>query len=225
MLAGVSGREAIRDAGAVSDASLAVDLQLVSSAFSAANDAPVVRVVADSCKGREAGSGVIVGDGIVITARHVVRGATSVTVDAAGIGTFDAEVLGVDGAGRDIAVLRVPALRDARAARIATDEVGKGVSVAASGHPRGGERRTIGGPVLGYIDSGPLAADGGRVLAVGAAFEPGMSGGPVVDAGGRLVAIAIGVERNSGTGIAVPVGTIEDTLRGTGLLPPPRCDR
>jgi S1-C subfamily serine protease len=223
LLAVASGREALTSAraGAVTP----VDPYPAASAISAGNDASVVRVVADTCNGREAGSGVVLADGIVLTARHVVRGATSVQVDAEGLGPLIAEVLGADGTGRDIAVLRVPGLAGRPGTVVARAEVVRGTDVAASGHPRGGERRTIAGAVLGYVDAGPLAADGRRVLTVDAAFQPGMSGGPVVDAEGRLVGIAIGVERNTGTGIAVPVGTIEPTLRGAGLVPAPGCAR
>ncbi len=223
LLAVASGREALH--GERAGAATPAEPRPVASAMSAGNDAPVVRVVADTCNGREAGSGVVLADGIVLTARHVVRGATTVQVDTGDLGPVTAEVLGVDGTGRDIAVLRVPALAGRPAAVVARTEVVPGTDVAASGHPRGGERRTVAGAVLGYVDAGPLAADGRRVLTVDAAFQPGMSGGPVVDAEGRLVGIAIGVERNTGTGIAVPVGTIEPTLRGAGLVPAPGCPR
>ncbi len=223
LLAVASGREALPGGRAAASSPAAP--VLVASAISAGNDAAVVRVVADTCNGREAGSGVVLADGIVLTARHVVRGATSVQVDVDGQGPLDAEVLGADGTGRDVAVLRVPALAGRRGTTVARTEVVPGTDVAASGHPRGGERHTIAGAVLGYVDDGPLAADGRRVLTVDAAFQPGMSGGPVVDADGRLVGIAIGVERNTGTGIAVPVGTIEPTLRGAGLVPAPGCVR
>jgi S1-C subfamily serine protease len=127
------------------------DLATVSAA---ANVVPVVRITARTCEGLEAGSGFVLGHGIVVTAAHVVQGATTATVD---------------------------------------------------------------------VDSGPIAADGGRVLTVSAAFEPGMSGGPVVDMNGRVVGVAIGVERNSGTGIAVPTANILGTLRGDALAAVPAC--
>lgn len=223
LLALVCGVQAVRDATPVPAGDPV--LELASSAFSAANDAPVVRIVARTCTGLEAGSGVVLGGGLVATARHVVRGATTVTVDGDGITAVTGVVLGVDASGRDIAILRVPDLDGVVPATLAVRDVARGTDLAASGHPRGGVRRTVGGAAAGYVDAGPLAADGQRVLTLDAAIEPGMSGGPVLDADGRLVGIAIGVERNTGTGIAVPVGTITDTLQGDLLAPAPACPR
>jgi putative serine protease PepD len=223
VLAVLSGVEAVR--GTRPGTPDGQVLELASSAFSAANDAPVVRIVARTCTGLEAGSGVVLGGGLVATARHVVRGATSVTVDGDGILPVTGVVLGVDASGRDIAILRVPDLAGIEPARLGDRDVARGADLAATGHPRGGVRRTLGGAAAGYVDDGPLAADGQRVLTLDAAIEPGMSGGPVLDGTGRLVGIAIGVERNTGTGIAVPVRTIARTLQGDDLAPPPTCER
>lgn len=222
-LAVLSGVEALR--GTAPAPTSAPVLQLASSAFSAANDAPVVRIVARTCNGLEAGSGVVLPGGLVVTARHVVRGASTVTVDGDGLPAVSGQVLGVDPTGRDIAILRVPGLGGVTPAVLAGGDVARGTELAASGHPRGGERRSIGGPAAGYVDDGPLAADGQRVLTIDAVIEPGMSGGPVLDAAGQVVGIAIGVERNTGTGIAVPVATVARTLRGDDLAPPPTCPR
>ncbi len=184
----------------------------------AANIVPVVRITAQTCQGLEAGSGFVLGHGIVVTAAHVVDGASTATVEVEGIGPQTASVIGIDGDGRDVALLYVAALADDPEVEIShAVTLERGTPVSAAGHPRGGIRQTLAGAVLGYVDSGPIAADGGRVLTVNAAFEPGMSGGPVVDLNGRVVGVAIGVERNSGTGIAVPTAAILGTLRGDGL--------
>jgi S1-C subfamily serine protease len=205
----------------------AVDVQAVSdlSAVSAAaGSAPVVRVLATTCVGAEAGSGFVLGDGIVITAAHVVHGASVAMIDRDGGAAVPATVVGVDGGGRDIAVLYAPALAGTHRLRTSGKDLAAGTEVAAAGHPRGGARQVLAGVVAGYVDSGPVAADGGRVLTVSMTFVPGMSGGPVVDADGRVVGVVIGVERNSGTGIAVPIGQIEATLHGDDLAPAPSCD-
>ena len=207
------------DAGAVEERAVS-DVARVSAA---ANIVPLVRVTAQTCRGREAGSGFVMRGGLVITAAHVVDGAARASIDVDGLGTVPGFVLGVDGGGRDIAVVYVPALADAEGATVAGADLARGTDVAAAGHPRGGVRQTFAGRAVGYVDSGPLAADGGRVLTVSIAFEPGMSGGPVVDTEGRVVGVVIGVERNAGTGIAVPSGAVVAALRGEGLAPERRC--
>lgn len=187
----------------------------------AANAVSVVRITARTCRGTEVGSGFVAGDGLVVTAAHVVAGATDVQVELDGR-TFGGSVLGADGGGRDVAVVAVAGLGDIARVGVHARALDRGDAVAAAGHPQGGPRQTLAGAAERYVDDGPLAADGGRVLTVSIAFEPGMSGGPVVDADGRVVGVAIGVERNSGTGIAVPVAAIGPTLRADGLVPA-RC--
>jgi S1-C subfamily serine protease len=184
---------------------------------------PVVRITARTCGGLEAGSGFVLAGGLVITAAHVVQGALTATVDLEGGGSVPASVIGVDGTGRDVAVLFVPALIDAPGASVTTRAVARGAEVSTSGHPFGGVRQTLAGRVIDYVDSGPIAADGGRVITVSAAFVPGMSGGPVVDLAGHVVGVAIGVERTTGTGIAIPTSELAATLRGEALSPAPSC--
>lgn len=205
--------QALPDTAARAIASVAGDPRRLPAA---ANLVTVVKVTARTCKGTEAGSGFAVGDDLVVTAGHVVEGATTVTVELDGR-ELEGTVLGVDGNGRDVAVVRVWGL-GAPGASVDARPLAAGAPVAAAGHPQGGPRQTLGGAVVRYVDDGPLAADGGRVLTVSIAFAPGMSGGPVVDPDGRVVGVAIGVERNSGTGIAVPSAEIGATLRGDDLV-------
>jgi S1-C subfamily serine protease len=222
VLALVSASQSLRSVDQQSlDVTDVSDPAIVSAA---ANLVPVVRITASTCVGLEAGSGLVLGHGIVVTAAHVIEGATSATVDIEGRGAQTASVLGVDPNGRDVALLYVPALADDPDVEIGTSRtLERGTPVSAAGHPRGGIRQTMPGAVLGYVESGPLAADGGRVLTVSAAFVPGMSGGPVVDMRGGVVGVVIGVERNTGTGIAVPTSSILDTLRGDDLAVAPTC--
>ena len=205
--------QALPDTATRATAATATDPARLSSVT---NLVTVVKVTARTCKGTEAGSGFAVGDDLVVTAGHVVEGASTVTVELDGR-ALEGTVLGADGTGRDVAVVRVRGL-GASGAPVDTRPLAGGAPVAAAGHPQGGPRQALAGAVVGYVDDGPLAADGGRVLTVSIAFAPGMSGGPVVDPEGRVVGVAIGVERNSGTGIAVPATEIGATLHGEGLV-------
>lgn len=189
----------------------------------AATDVPVVRVTARTCSAFEAGTGFVLDGAMVATAAHVVEGANQVTIDVPGLGSVSGVVLGVDAGGRDVAIVSVPALSAYRTATVNDQPILGGRDVAAPGHPRGGPLQILTGTVVGYVNDGPLAADGGRVMTVTAALEPGMSGGPVLDDDGAVVGVAIGIERNSQTGIAVPATEVLDTLRGENLAPPPVC--
>lgn len=190
----------------------------------AVDPSTVVRIEARGCGGRSVGSGVLLADGRVLTARHVLDGAASATVEVPGVGAIAATVVAVDASGRDAALLR---LRDAGAvtARGTTDATlpASGAVVAAVGHPSGGALARTDGAVIGSQTRGPLALDGGRVLTFDAVVEPGMSGGPVVDRHGNVVGVAIGFDRATRTGIAVPVGEITDLLEGIGDPPSASC--
>lgn len=189
----------------------------------AAAGAPVVRITARTCSAFEAGTGFVVKGGLVATAGHVVQGATQVTIDVPGRGSVGGVVLGVDAGGRDVAIISVPSLSGHDSVIVNDQPIASRDDIAASGHPRGGPLQLLTGTVVGYVESGPLAADGGRVMTVSAPLEPGMSGGPVFDSDGEVVGVAIGIERNSQTGIAVPATEVLDTLRGENLAPPPVC--
>jgi S1-C subfamily serine protease len=88
------------------------------------------------------------------------------------------------------------------------------------GHPFGGPRADRTGAVVGWLDAGPLALDGGRVLTLDVVVDEGMSGGPVVDANGAVVGVAIGYESNTRTGIAVPIDELDALLDGIGATAP-----
>ncbi|MBX7159482.1 MAG: S1C family serine protease [Acidimicrobiia bacterium] len=132
------------------------------------------------------GAGVVVGDGLVLTNAHNLRG-EEMTVTCAGVSTAVATVAGVDLDG-DLAVLRV----DTRGARAPEwgEAPGLGAEVWAlartpdaalrvtSGHVSSTGRRFRGprGRVVdGFEHTSPLAR--------------GSSGGPVLDAAGRLVGL------------------------------------
>jgi serine protease Do len=184
---------------------------------------PVVRVRVHSCDRVATGSGVLLDGNRVLTARHVVDGATAVSIDLPSGATATARVDAYDSAGRDAAVVRLAVPSAAAPVAIASRPVVAGEAVSVLGHPQGGATVQRDGAVVAVVDHGALALDGGRVMTVDVGFEPGVSGGPVVDGAGRLVGLAIGVERNSGTGIAVPIDAIGALLEGRGEAPAASC--
>ena len=100
------------------------------------------------------GSGTVVSSGAagirVLTCRHVVEGATAVTVTAHDGTVYRAAVAAVDGRA-DLALVRLQATPPLPAARLAGDDpLDRGTAVVKSGHPGAGRRVEGRGRVVGH---------------------------------------------------------------------------
>jgi serine protease Do len=172
------------------------------------------------------GSGVVVGDGIIVTNNHVVEHADEVKVATLDRHEFIAEVVGTDPKS-DVAVLRVKdekkllrplALGD-------SDRLRLGDVVLAVGNPFG-----VGQTVTMGIVSAKGRSDLGIVdyedfIQTDAAINPGNSGGALVDMEGALVGINTAILSrsggNMGIGFAIPtkmVRPIVDSLLTEGKV-------
>ena len=164
--------------------------------------------------GDASGTGFVIDrDGRIVTAAHVVDGASSVTVTFKDGTTRSARVLGSDDA-TDIAVIDVDTaglslhplrLGDSGALRV-------GEAVAAIGDPFGYQRSFSTGVVSGLdrtIDA-PNGFTVAHAVQTDTAVNPGNSGGPLLAAGGTVVGIVDQIatggsaEQSSGVGFAVP---------------------
>lgn len=151
-----------------------------------------------------AGSGVVVGDGLVVTNAHNVRGEVGITFADGRVAT--ATVAGADLDG-DLAVLSV----DTAGAPVVTwsdGDVELGQLVIGLGRPGGRGLRTGVGFItgLGLSFRGPEGRTVTGALEHSAPLAHGSSGGPVVDGGGRLV--GINTHRpGEGFYLALPAGT------------------
>ena len=186
---------------------------------------PSVRIIASGCDGTLFGSGVVISGDRVLTARHVVTGATRIVIETEDGRQRVARSVLVDREGRDAAVVSVPGIGDAGTRRIETSliEPERGESVAITGHPEGGRLHIDYTSVTTYTAKPPMAANGTRVMIVDNDFAEGMSGGPVTDRDGRVVGIAIGIERNSRVGIVTPTSGLSALLAGSGDVLPQAC--
>jgi hypothetical protein len=157
------------------------------------------------------GSGVVVSpDGFVLTAAHVVRGASKPKVFFADETSVDAEVLRSNG-GADLALLRVPGVKlpclpvaDARLAPAADTWI--------VGSPGG---KALTGSVTKGIISGYREREGWAVVQTDASINPGNSGGPLLGADGRVQAIVsykVAGIAQEGLGFAVSVEVLEKAL-------------
>lgn len=159
-------------------------------------DAPLVRVVSEVCGGSRWGSGAVLGDGTILTNRHVVAGATDVTVELGDrtIGSLDVRV----SPGADVARLSVG--RDATAGWPAP-EIGRMVIgepvVVSSAHGV-----TNAAVVEARRGLGP--ADPATAWVLDAPALSGMSGAAVHDGDGRLVGVVYAAEHRSGRALVIP---------------------
>jgi putative serine protease PepD len=157
-----------------------------------------------SAQSTATGSGFVVDrGGHIVTAAHVIDGATSVKITFSDGTTRTATVVGQDNA-TDVAVLKVdPAgliLHPLTLGSSASLHVGD--SLAAIGSPFGYQESLSTGVVSG-LDRTIEAPNGFTVahsIQTDAALNPGNSGGPILDSAGHVVGIADQIATNSSTG-------------------------
>jgi serine protease Do len=170
-------------------------------------------------RGWSAGSGVVVGDGLVATVAHAIRRGEPTVAFADGR-RAEASIAGVD---RDanLAVLSVDT-GDAPAAELAAERPGLGAAVLALADPGGRGLRTS----LGFVTVADRGVRGPRGRRLSGAIEHsaplprGSSGGPLVDAAGHVVGLnAIRLE--GGLILAVPIASdlVERLARGERVEP------
>lgn len=147
----------------------------------------VVSITATTIAGRSGGTGVIVDStGTVLTAAHVIAGATDVTVRLASGEELAVEgVLEVD-ARLDLAILRIAGFGLRAAVLGNSDSVQLGERLVAIGNPLGLERTVSDGLLSSF-----RLEDGVRRMQVSIPVSPGSSGGPVFNASGEVVAVIV----------------------------------
>jgi S1-C subfamily serine protease len=170
------------------------------------------------------GAGVIVNtSGSILTAFHVIDGATSIKVGFIDGTTSEATIASADPA-TDIAVLtpeRTPSVI-VPAVLGGGDQVGD--AAFAVGHPLGYAGSLTAGVISGLNRS--IKAPHGKTLhgliQFDAAVNPGNSGGPLLNRAGQVIGIVTALANPSrdgyfiGIGFAVPIGT----AGGTANVPP-----
>ncbi|MGE0029480.1 MAG: S1C family serine protease [Thermoleophilia bacterium] len=171
--------------------------------------------------GTATGSGFVVdGQGTIVTAAHVVDGASKITIRLSDGTNRVATLQGKDDA-TDIAVLRIDpsglTLHPLQLGSSAALKVGD--ELAAIGSPFGYASSLSTGIVSG-LDRTIEAPNGFTVahaVQTDAALNPGNSGGPILDAQGRVVGVADqiatgGTEQSAGVGFAVPIDLVSDEI-------------
>ncbi|HEY0118992.1 MAG TPA: trypsin-like peptidase domain-containing protein [Cellulomonas sp.] len=181
----------------------------------------VVTIQASLPGGSDIGSGVVATtDGTVLTANHVVAGASSITLTFAD-GTRSSAVVASSDATTDTAELTPATLPSVVVPAVLGGAVSEGSAVVALGSPLGLVGSVSAGVVSGLDRK--TTVTGGQSLSgliqFDAAVNPGSSGGPLVDGRGDVVGIVVslanpsGADSFAGIGFAVPIGA---ALGGAG---------
>lgn len=170
--------------------------------------------------GAETGSGagvIVTSDGTILTALHVVDGATSIQLSYTD-GTTSAATIATQQPANDIATLTPSALPQTVVPAVLGGGVQVGAPVFAVGHPLG-LADSLSAGVVSALDRS-VKVDGGaggrslqHLIQFDAAVNPGNSGGPLLNKTGQVVGIVTGLANPSqqgffvGIGFAVPIAT------------------
>ncbi len=171
------------------------------------------------------GSGVIVSsNGYILTAQHVVEGATSVTVTLEDGSTHDATVVATSSTD-DVALLKISAT-GLTAAPIASGKPVVGTAVLVLGNPLGQYPDSVSTGIISGTDRSIQVADMTSqtevtrtgLVQTDAAVNEGNSGGPLMDTQGRVLALVTATATNAeGLGFATPVSAAVPLLTRAGV--------
>jgi len=178
------------------------DSRVLTSAAVRDAEPSVVRITATACGFGVEGSGWVARPHLVVTAAHVVAGASGIRARG-----HTAQPLVVDRR-NDIAVLRVPGL-DAPSLALASPRQGNSVAI------------------LGYPENGPFDARPGRIgttadvlegghlreiTAISGLIRHGNSGGPAIDESGAVEATVFAARIGTKAGYGIPAAAVRSDL-------------
>lgn len=184
-------------------------------------DQSVLRVMGSTvCGTGIAGSGVVVGDGLVLTNAHVVAGVSRpyVFVEGETIGSLAVPVF-YDPM-LDAALLRVPGLTQPSVALAGDPATGEVIAVA--GYPNAGPQAVKPAAVRGIVKATSTNIYGSgsaqrSVIVLSGTVLPGDSGGPLLNEAGEMVGLTFAATtRMAGdTGYALTVADVREVLAQT----------
>ncbi len=170
-----------------------------------------------------AGTGMIVSkDGYILTNKHVVDGASTVSVVLTNGTTYnDVKVLGVDPL-NDVAFLKVGGVSDLPAVELGdSSTIRVGQKVVAIGNSLGQYQNTVTSGIVSGIGR-PIAAQAESgvenltdLVQTDAAINPGNSGGPLLNVKGQVIGINTAIAQDAqGIGFAIPINATKGILKG-----------
>ncbi len=151
--------------------------------------AATVTIVVSGPYGQSHGSGFITsGDGMIITAAHVIDGATSAVVRLQSGEEFNIEGVVTIDRDKDFAIVRVAGFDLPTVPLANADDVSVGQRVIVIGAPID---PTYAGTVSDGLVSSDRMMDGARMLPISVPLSPGSSGGPVMTAQGEVIGLVV----------------------------------
>jgi putative serine protease PepD len=194
------------------------------------DSAGVVAIKVTTAEGADEGTGIVLNEsGLILTNDHVVKGATSIAVDASGSSkvTRSATLVGEE-ANDDLALIKVnPSGMGLKALPLAdSSAVQVGDPVYAIGTPYGLEETFTRG-IVSALGREIEAPDGARIagaIQTDAALNPGNSGGPLLNEQGEVIGVnsqiasdastADGAQPgNTGVGFAISTVTVAKAIK------------
>ena len=172
-----------------------------------------------------AGSGVIISsDGYIVTNKHVISGASKITVTLKNNKSYAATLIGYD-AQTDLAVLHIDEEGLTAAVYGNSDNLQVGELAVAIGNPLGQLGGTVTDGIISALDR-EISLEGQKMnlLQTSAAINPGNSGGGLFNGQGELVGIVVAKSSGSdieGIGFAIPVNevkTVVSSLMSNGYV-------
>jgi serine protease Do len=171
-----------------------------------------------------AGTGIIVtSDGYILTNKHVINGATSITVVLDDGTTYeDVELVATDPL-NDVAFLKIKDVSGLTAATLGDSKtLNVGQQVMAIGNALGQYQNTVTVGVVSGLGRSVTASDGSGyntetlsdMIQTDAAINSGNSGGPLVNAAGEVVGINTATSTTAeNMGFAIPISSVKGMLK------------
>ncbi len=171
--------------------------------------------------GTGTGSGVIFDpDGWVLTNRHVVQGAGTLTIELNDGRAFEGTVYGIDTL-TDLAIVKIDAADLPSAPIGSSADLEPGQLAIAIGNPLGYEHSVTTGIVSGLgrritaSDASQTSAETlHNLIQTDAAINPGNSGGPLINSAGQVIGINTAVSTSAqGLGFAIPIDVAKPIMQ------------
>ena len=170
-----------------------------------------------------AGTGIIVTeDGYILTNKHVIEGATAITVILDDGTTYEGVEVAATDPLNDVAFLKISDVSDLKAATLGDSKtITVGQQVIAIGNALGEYQNTVTSGIISGTGRSVTAADASGyntetlsdMIQTDAAINSGNSGGPLVNAAGEVIGINTATSTSAeNMGFAIPISSVKGML-------------